>query len=304
MKQNTNTILLVEPVAFGYNAQTAKNNFFQHEDEREASEIQELALKEFRAMVKALHDVGIKTIVVKDTVEPHTPDAIFPNNWVSFHSGGEVVIYPMYAPNRRNERRLDIVNQAIGGNNRKIISLIAFEDSNKYLEGTGSLILDRKHHIAYASISERTDATVVAEFCSRLNYQSVLFHSFQTFSGKRCPIYHSNVMMSVADHYVVICMASIENVSERLQLIVSFEKTGKEIIDISEAQMHAFAGNVLQVQNAVGQKILILSQTAYQSLSKSQIDKLTKYNKLLPIAVPTIEHYGGGSVRCMMAEIF
>ncbi|MFR9165344.1 MAG: citrulline utilization hydrolase CtlX [Dysgonomonas sp.] len=305
-KQTTNTILMVEPVAFGYNDQTAENNYFQQKDASPENEIQKKALAEFQNFVDSLKSAGVNLIVVKDTLEPHTPDSIFPNNWISFHENGYVGIYPMYAENRRAERRADILNQMAedGFLFREIMDYTASEKDGKYLEGTGSMILDRANKVAYAAISERTDKDLFLRFCNDFHYTPVCFHAFQSVDGKRLPIYHTNVMMCVADKYAVICLDTIDNVEERQTVKTSLTESGKEIIEITEQQMHSFAGNMLQVENNDGKTFLVMSQSAFDSLTQDQIRKLSEYNKIISVPLPTIEKYGGGSARCMMAEVF
>jgi len=306
IKQTTYKILMIEPVAFGFNQQTAENNHFQQRGNLLQPAIQKFALAEFSQMVDQLRKAGISVLVVKDTNEPHKPDSIFPNNWISFHEGGQVVLYPMFAPNRRFERSKDILqlleNKGLVINNMSDFSF--WEEQGLFLEGTGSMIFDRVHKIAYAALSERTDKSVFLQFCETFDYQPVCFAAKQTVAGKRLPVYHTNVMLSVANEYAVVCADCIDNSGEREILIQSLEKTGKEIISISEQQMHAFAGNMLQVQNKDGKKYVVLSQTAFNSLTEGQINRLKAYNELIIVSIPTIESTGGGSVRCMMAEVF
>lgn len=304
--QTTSNILMIEPVLFGFNEETAKNNYFQQNDNTAESQIQQNALKEFTSMVETLRNNKINVIVEQDTVSPHTPDSIFPNNWVSFHSCGKVVLYPMFAENRRTERRPEILERIRkeGFLINQTIDLSGYEHQNKFLEGTGSMILDRDNHIAYACISQRTDKNLFELFCRELEYTPVSFSSFQTVEGKRLPIYHTNVMMCVADHYVVICLDTIDNADERKMVMESIEKSGKKIVEISEKQMHQFAGNMLQVNNIEGEKFLVMSQTAYESLTKEQVETIESFNAIIHVPIPTIERYGGGSARCMMAEVF
>ena len=304
--QTTNTILMIEPVSFGYNEQTAVNNYFQQKINSNIDDIQSLALSEFRNMVENLRANGINVLVIKDTEQPHTPDSIFPNNWISFHTDGQVVLYPMFAENRRLERRKDILDELIqkGCSVKNIDDFTFWEEQRLFLEGTGSMVLDRENRIAYAAISERTDKSVFLQFCKVFEYEPIYFLANQTVKNQRLPVYHTNVMLSIGDKYAVVCLESIDNELEREQVMISIEKNGKEIIPITEEQMHKFAGNMLQIENNIGELLLVLSQTAYDSLDKMQIEKLSSYNKLVKILVPTIEKVGGGSVRCMMAEIF
>jgi hypothetical protein len=304
--QTTSTILMIEPVCFGFNEQTAENNYFQQNDNAQEAEIQVNALKEFQNMVQLLRKSGVNVIVVADSTEPRTPDSIFPNNWISFHNGGFVAIYPMFAPNRRQERRVEILNTVVnqGFILKDIFDFSAAENEGKFLEGTGSMVLDRVNRRAYAALSQRTNEDILLDFCKKLDYKPVIFNAMQTFEGKRLPIYHTNVVMSVGDGFTTVCLQSIDNEQERELLRKSLLETQKEIIEISDEQMHNFAGNMLQVENTKGEKLIALSQTAYNSLNNNQLQTLEKYGTLLPIAIETIEKYGGGSVRCMMAEVF
>jgi hypothetical protein len=305
-KQTTNTILMIEPVAFGFNEQTAVNNYFQQKKGVTEGDIQFQALAEFNEMVDQLRKKNINVLVIKDSQVPLTPDSIFPNNWISFPGEGQAVLFPMFAPNRRNERRYDIIDtvSSLGSKINNIDDFSYWEEESLYLEGTGSMILDRTDKIAYAALSERTAKPVLLEFCEVFDYKPVYFTANQTVYGKRLPIYHTNVMMTLADEYAVICLESIDNFHERKVVVDSLEKTGKEIIPISELQMNCFAGNMLQVENVDGKLFMVLSQSAYDSLNPKQIDSLTSFNELITVPIPTIERVGGGSVRCMMAEVF
>ncbi|AYO58422.1 amidinotransferase [Chryseobacterium sp. 6424] len=302
--QTTDTVLMIEPVAFGYNAQTAANNYFQIE--QRGRDIQEKALQEFQGFVTKLQQKGIQVITVKDTLHPHTPDSIFPNNWVSFHRDGNVVLYPMFAPNRRVERRSDILDtlQSHGFRINKVDDWSSHEKNEKFLEGTGSMIFDHDHKIAYGSVSLRLDEHLFKKFCEAYHFRPVIFHSFQNANGERLPIYHTNVMMCVADRFVVICLDCIDNELEREKVQETIKSTGKEIIEISEDQLQQFAGNMLQVKNTTGEKFLIMSQTAYQSLKPTQVQAIEKHCEIISADLHTIETNGGGSARCMLAEVF
>lgn len=305
-KQMTDTVLMIEPVAFGFNEETALNNYFQQNDNLSSAEIQHRAHHEFMAMVATLQTHGVKVIVMKDTVEPATPDSIFPNNWISFHQNGKVVLYPMFAKNRRLERRNDVIQQAIksGFKLSEIVDYTAFENENLFLEGTGSMILDRENKLAYAALSDRTNEQLLVKFCEEFGYKPIRFHAFQSVDGLRLPVYHTNVMLCVADNYVVLCDECIDDKQEREKLLASFKITSKEVISINENQMHHFAGNMLQLVNVKNEKLLVMSQASFDILNENQRSALSKYNKIVKIEVPTIEKYGGGSVRCMMAEVF
>lgn len=302
--QTTNTVLMIEPVAFGYNAQTAENNYFQVNSENENTQTK--ALTEFNAFVGKLREKGVNVVVIKDTLEPHTPDSIFPNNWVSFGKNGKVVLYPMFAPNRRDERRQDILDELKnkGFEINEIIDFTTSEKENKFLEGTGSMIFDHENKIAYGSVSLRLDEGLFRDFCEKMDFTPVVFHSFQTAGGERLPIYHTNVMMCVADKFAVICLDTIDDEAERNEVVESLQNSGKEIIEISEEQMQNFAGNMLQVHNDKGEKFLVMSQTAYNSLTSEQIQKIENYSEILYADLNTIEVNGGGSARCMLAEVF
>ena len=303
-RQTTSTLLLIEPVAFGFNQQTAENNYFQQP--AGTSAVQEKALREFRQMTALLQDKRLDLIVIQDTPEPHTPDSIFPNNWVSFHEDGTVVLYPMFAANRRSERRPDILKQIEneGFIIRSIRDYSPFENQGVFLEGTGSMVLDRIHRKAYAALSKRTHLPLFLQFCEELHFTPCYFFANQTVGDKRLPIYHTNVMMSIGDRYALVCLDSIDDTKEKQAVVRSLHDSGKEIVEITESQMHCFAGNMLQVENRDGKKIAVLSETARKSLTAKQIEQLSAFNEMLAIPVPVIEKAGGGSVRCMMAEVF
>lgn len=302
--QTTDTVLMIEPIAFGFNEETAKNNYFQ--SEQKGFDIQFKALSEFKMFVEKLRGKGINVITIKDTLDPHTPDSIFPNNWVSFHNDGKVVLYPMFASNRRVERREDIIEtiKKQGFEVTEIDDWSLPETQGHFLEGTGSMIFDHDHKIAYGSVSLRLDENLFREFCEKYGFKPVVFHSYQTVGEERLPIYHTNVMMCVADQFVVICLDCIDNELERSKVIETIKNSGKEIIEISEDQMQRFAGNMLQVNNKEGQKFLVMSETAYQSLSPDQIFAIEKYCEIIYSDLNTIEVNGGGSARCMLAEVF
>lgn len=301
--QTTDTVLMIEPAAFGFNAETAQNNYFQINSEN--AETQTKALQEFNNFVEKLRSKGINVITVKDTLEPHTPDSIFPNNWISMHSDGTVVLYPMCAVNRRWERRNDILeilkrNFSV----KEIIDFSAPENDGKFLEGTGSMIFDHDNKLAYGSVSLRLDEQLFREFCEKFGFEPVVFHSYQTANNERLPIYHTNVMMCVADQFVVICLDCIDDETERVNVVNAIVNSGKEIIEISESQMQQFAGNMLQLQNPEGKKFLVMSLSAYQSLTPEQISNIEKYSEIIYSDLETIETNGGGSARCMLAEVF
>jgi len=298
---------MIEPVDFRYNEETAVNNYFQNQIEESQETIQQKALAEFQGMVSKLREHGVNVIVLKDTPEPHTPDSIFPNNWISFHENKMVALYPMFAKNRRDERREEDVLELLGEKGfdvEEIMDYTSAEEDDIFLEGTGSIILDRVNRIAYAAISPRTDEGLFLEFCEDFEYTPIIFEANQTVNGERMPIYHTNVMMCVADQYAVICLDTIDNKSEKKAVVESLKATGKEIIAISEEQMHQFAGNMLQVGGMDEAKYLVMSQTAYNSLTPEQIQTIEQYNPIIAVDIHTIETLGGGSARCMMAEVF
>ena len=300
--QSADTVLMIEPIAFGFNEQTAVNNYFQIQQE---GNVQEKALQEFHFFVEKLRAKGINVITIKDTIEPKTPDSIFPNNWVSFHQDGKVVLYPMFADNRRLERREDIINQIKEQFDvKEIIDYSKIENEDKYLEGTGSMIFDHDNKIAYGSVSLRLDEELFRKFCAEFGFTPLVFHSYQTAGEERLPIYHTNVMMCVADKFVVICLNCIDDESERQNVIDSIKNSGKELIEISEDQMQNFAGNMLQIQNNAGLKFLVMSQSAYKSLQPEQVSAIEKYSEIIYSDLETIETNGGGSARCMLAEVF
>jgi len=302
-KQLTDTILMVRPANFGYNPETADNNVFQINDTSlNRAEIQQKAVQEFDDFVAILRGVGIKILVIEDTTEPLKTDAIFPNNWISVHEDGLLITYPMFSPNRRLERRKDIVQQLTQQFDiQNHIQLEKWEADNQYLEGTGSLILDRQNRIAYACISERTHPKLLEEYCEFMGFQKVFFRSVDKDGF---PIYHTNVMMTLGDTFVVICWDSIPDEKERAIIQQFFQRTNKTIIPITLEQVYAFAGNMLQVRNKEGSTYVVMSSQAYHSLTAAQWNQLQQHTSILHSDLTIIETYGGGSARCMMAEIF
>lgn len=297
--QTTSHILMIRPVNFAFNLETAANNTFQVRND--ANDVQKSALKEFDDFVALLRRNGVDVLVVEDTPHPHTPDSIFPNNWVSFHADGTLLLYPMFAPSRRAERKehvLQKIYKRFRINNK--IDLSLYEKSNLYLEGTGSMVLDRENKIAFACLSPRTSKKVLDDFCNRMKYEPV---SFNAVDSAGMPIYHTNVMMCVADRYVVICLDAINDADERARVTEAVENTGKEIINISYQQLNAFAGNMLQIESSDGEKLLVMSTQAYHSLTEKQVQKLNTYNRIIDAPLTVIEANGGGSARCMMAEV-
>jgi hypothetical protein len=294
---------MVRPVRFGFNEQTAGNNSFQKRGYELSA--QDMALEEFDNFVSLLRANNVEVVVVEDTPEPHTPDSIFPNNWFSTHASGELVLYPMCAPNRRLERKESVLNviKEIGerGKMRRIVDLTHWESENLFLEGTGSLIFDRKNRIVFACRSPRCDIAVLEDLCEKLDYEFLDFGAYDR-DGK--PIYHTNVMMCVGDKFVVACLDSIKNIDERTEFISFVEDCDKELIEISIDQMEQFAGNMLQLRSTGGEPLLIMSATAKRALTTDQLENLMSYCKIISPELESIETNGGGSARCMLAEIF
>lgn len=300
----TNKVLMVRPVAFNYNEETGKDNLYQIKENSSADIIEKTAEKEFDNFVEKLKNNSIEVIVLQDTLVPHTPDSIFPNNWFSTHKNNTLVLYPMYAENRRLERTdkiLDFVND------RKSLKIIDFSENemkNQFLEGTGSICLDRKNKIAYANISKRTNKQLFEEFCNKLGYKGITFSGFQTINGKKAPIYHTNVMLTIAENFAIVFLNAVENEEERANLKNSILSSGKELIEISEEQTKKFLGNTIELRKSNGDKILVMSQTAYNTLTDEQKNIIEKYDEILYVDIHTIETNGGGSARCMIAEWF
>ncbi len=298
-------MLMVRPAQFGFNAETAENNAFQSRDQRlSPSEMREKAIEEFDQFVAQLRAVGIDVLVAHDSSEPAKPDAVFPNNWVSFHQEGHIVTYPMFAPTRRLERSEAVLQTVLDAGFQQTGSrwhLEQQEANNRFLEGTGSIIFDHPHRLAYACLSPRTDSALLDQLCDVLGYKAVAFHSVDDHGQA---VYHTNVMMALGETFVVICLESVPDQEEKAKLLALFNETGKEVVEISLEQMNAFAGNMLQVRNQEGKTYLIMSETAYQSLSSAQIEQLSSHTQLLHSQLNTIETYGGGSARCMLAEIY
>ena len=307
MNQTTNSVLMIRPVAFRMNEQTAVNNYYQKVlDHLLPATANVKALEEFDAFVKKLRAVGVNVIVVDDTTNPDTPDSIFPNNWISFHENGDVVLYPMFAENRRGERREDVLDilEENGFVINEIMDYTSAEEDGFYLEGTGSVVLDRENGKAYCALSPRSDEELFIEFCEDFEFSPVLFEAFQTVDGERKLIYHTNVMLCIGDSFAVICADCIDDKKERKMVLDSLRSDGKEIILITEAQVNSFAGNMLEVRGVDDRRYLVMSSSAYQSLTKKQIAQLEEHLTILSSSIGTIEACGGGSARCMMAEIF
>lgn len=297
---------MIRPVNFRMNEQTAVNNYFQEEIDLKNAEVNAKAQEEFDAFVEKLRNVGVNVIVEDDDIKQDTPDSIFPNNWVSFHENGDVALYPMFAENRRRERREEIFLrlEKEGFKINNFIDYTEAEDEDVFLEGTGSLLLDRTNRKAYCALSPRADESLFIEFCEDFEFTPIVFTANQTVDGKRLPIYHTNVMMCLAETFAVICLDTIDDKKERKNVVKHLEADGKQIIKITESQMHEFAGNMLQVRGNDDKLYLVMSQSAHDSLTPEQIKMIEAHCSILSSSLETIETCGGGSARCMMAEVF
>lgn len=306
MAQTTNTILMIRPVHFRMNEQTAVNNYFQEDLNLKNAEINRQAQQEFDDFVGVLRKNGVNVIVESDDELLDTPDSVFPNNWVSFHENGDVAIYPMFAENRRKERREEVFMtlEREGFIIENIIDYTTAEDEGLFLEGTGSIVLDRENKIAYCALSPRADEDLFIEFCEDFDYFPVVFNAYQTVNNQRMPIYHTNVMMCIGTKIAVICLESIDDKKERKQVLQHLKNSRKEIIAISESQMHQFAGNMLQLKGVNNQDLLVMSTSAHDSLTLEQKAAIEQHCKIVSSSLETIETCGGGSARCMMAEVF
>lgn len=304
-KQITNTVLMVRPVRFRMNEQTVVNNYFQEEMDLKNDEINHQAQQEFDVLVEKLRTVGVKVIVVDDIYEQNTPDSVFPNNWITFHQNGDVAIYPMFAENRRRERREDILDkvEAEGFDIENVYDYTDAEKENIFLEGTGAMILDRVNRKAYCALSPRADEDLFIEFCEDFEYTPVIFKAYQQVNNEQLPIYHTNVMMALGVDFAVVCLDTITDKSERKNLLHHLKEDKKEVINITPEQMCQYAGNMLQVQGK-NSTYLVMSDAAYNALTPQQIQTIEKHTQILHSNLETIETCGGGSARCMMAEVF
>lgn len=299
--QIADAVLMVRPASFGYNPETSASNAFQRGADLDPVQVHCQALDEFEAFARQLREAGVKVVLVEDTSEPRKSDAVFPNNWISFHEDGRVVLYPMLSENRRLERDNPILRSLGEFEISGTVNLIPFEQEGKYLEGTGSLVLDRENGIAYACLSPRTDASVLDEFCRQMEFHAVAFNAVDR-GGQ--PIYHTNVMMAVGEAFVAVCLESVRDDSQRRQLQNLFAETGKETVEIGLDQMEQYAGNMLQLRSESGERLVVVSASAHRALRPDQLSILEKHGRLIVADIPTIEACGGGSVRCMMAEVF
>ena len=303
-KQCADTLLMVRPANFGYNPETAANNVFQQNDgSRTIEEITELAMKEFDELVQRLEEASIDVVVIQDTDQPKKTDAVFPNNWFTTHADGRIILYPMYSPNRRLERRSDIVAQIQADYEvSEIKNFATHEDRGVILEGTGSMILDRPNKIIYACLSQRTDQRLLDEIAIELGGYEVV--SFVAVDDQDVPYYHTNVIMTLGDEVAIICLDSIENEAERNRVVEKLKSTGKTIVDISRSQVLKYCGNMLQVNATDGVQYMVMSQSARDNLTDSQLAQLESHVTILSSPLSIIEEYGGGSARCMLAELF
>lgn len=307
MKQTTNTVLMIRPVQFRMNEQTAVNNYYQKVlDALTPETVNTKAQEEFDHFADVLKQNGVNVVVVQDTKEPDTPDSIFPNNWISFHENGDVVLYPMFAENRRLERREDVLDilEEQGFVIENVMDYTSAEEENMFLEGTGSMILDRANKKVYCALSPRAEEELVIQFCEDHEMLPVIFESYQTVNGERKLIYHTNVMMCLGETFAVICLDSIDDKNERKNVVKQLKEDGKEIIEITEEQVNNFAGNMLELTNDKGEKLLIMSTQAYNILTPNQIKTLEKHARIVHSSLDIIEACGGGSARCMLAEVF
>lgn len=301
--QLASRVLMIRPARFESNPLTAESNRFQDKSDASPEAQQAAALREFDGLIDALRDAGIDVVVVEDTPEPHTPDSIFPNNWISLHADGRIVLYPMEAANRRTERRTDVIdhlNNNLGLLVTEVVDLTGHEDAGHYLEGTGSMVLDRANRIAYACLSSRTHLDPLGDFAQRMNYEVV---AFDAVDSDGIPIYHTNVLMNIGEQLAVICDAAIRRQDQRKAVLGRLQDTGHDVIRLSYAQLEAFAGNMLELRNEQGQRIVAMSQQAFDSLNEEQLGKLRANGRIVSTPIDTIEKSAGGSVRCMLAEV-
>jgi hypothetical protein len=302
LKYFTNRVLMIRPAAFGYNSETAESNAFQNQVSMSREEILQNARNEFDSAVAILRNAGVEVFVAQDTPFPEKPDAVFPNNWISFHSNGELILYPMEARNRRCERRLELVVELQQKLNfSQVFDLSYFEEKSMFLEGTGSVVFDHENKRAYAAISSRTDAEILRELCNHLKYEPISFHAEDELGQA---IYHTNVIMSVGTNFVIICLEALATGNDRVVILDAIRKSGKEVLDISMNQLKNFAGNMLVLKNSDEEALLVLSATANGSLNQNQLKFLSERVRLVVLPIETIETIGGGSARCMLAEIF
>ena len=301
--QLASAVLMIRPLRFESNPMTAESNRFQGGSSASPDDQNAAAQREFAGLAATLRDAGIDVMVVDDTLDPHTPDSVFPNNWVSFHADGRVVLYPMEAHNRRTERRMDIIEQVdtdLGYLVSEVVDLSGHEQAGHFLEGTGSMVLDRANHVAYACLSSRTQLDPLGDFAQRMDYDVV---AFDAVDRDGFPIYHTNVLMNIGEEVVVVCDKAIARDEQRTAVMQRLRETGHEVISLSYDQLEAFAGNMLEMRSTEGARIVAMSQQAYDSLGRDQIERLQQNGSIVTAAIDTIESSAGGSVRCMLAEI-
>ena len=304
--QRTSHVLMVRPSVFRSNEETAPSNHFQHRGDGSDAEVLERALQEFDAFVELLQSHGVDVWVVQADADADVPDALFPNNWISFHDDGRVALYPMQAENRRRERREDVVmdlEHVRGFEIAEVLDFTEFEEHGRFLEGTGSLVLDRTHRKAYAALSPRTDRLALERFCEAFDFEGIAFHALQPTPAGRLPIYHTNVMMGIGTDFVAVCLDCVDDPEERELLRESLAEDGREIIALTEEQIASFAGNLLEIEGGAGQALIVLSRRGFASLRSDQIEALQRHGTLVTPELSTIESHGGGSARCMLAEI-
>jgi hypothetical protein len=301
--QLASAVLMIRPARFESNPQTAASNRFLGKIDTSADEQQHAARSEFDDLVAVLREKGIEVVVVEDTAEPHTPDSIFPNNWVSFHADGRVVLYPMEADNRRAERRMEIIESLAGTHGflvREVIDLSSHEESGRYLEGTGSMVLDRVNRVAYACLSSRTTLEVLGEFAQRMGYDVA---AFDAVGEDGIPIYHTNVLMNIGEKIAVICDEAIRDEDQRHAVLQQLRQSGHDVVSLSYQQLVAFAGNMLELRTASGERLIAMSQQACGALTVAQRQLLEENGQIVSADIRTIENSAGGSVRCMLAEL-
>lgn len=300
--QSPSSVLMIRPASFGFNSQTAASNAFQREQNELPPVVNAKAVEEFNRMVDTLMAHDVEVVVVDDTSIPEKPDAVFPNNWISFHENGTIVLYPMLAENRRLERSNPVIDRIkTMFKVEHVLDLSAYESKDQFLEGTGSVVFDYVNRIAYANRSPRTHETVLLDLCKKLNYKPLLFDAVDE-SG--VPIYHTNVLMCVGSRFAVVCLDAIQHDEDHEKLLESFAKTDHQVVAISYEQMKLFAGNMIEVLTRSGEPVVLVSEAAFQALLPGQINAITKFADMIPVSIQTIEKYGGGSVRCMVAGIF
>lgn len=307
MQQTTNTIMMIRPVAFRMNEQTCSDNYYQKvANDQLPGTVNAKAQQEFDTLVEKLRAVGVTVIVIDDNVKPDTPDSIFPNNWISFHQNGDVGLFPMYAENRRLERREDVLDimEENGFHIEQLVDYSSAEEDGLFLEGTGSLVLDRENSKCYCALSQRSNEELMIEFCEDFEMNPIIFEAYLTVDGERKHIYHTNVMMSVGENFAVICADAIDDKKERKMVLDCLKSDGKEVVLITEEQVAGFAGNILQVRGTGDKRYLVMSDTAKNTFTPAQLAILEKHGEIVNAGIPTIENCGGGSVRCMMTEVF